>query len=291
MSDPIELSDSQIKTFQKCPRKWAYNKLLKLDPAESKDNLILGNAWHEGAEEFTLSRDMQKAVNVAAKALVEGENGKPTNLAWQWAVVPAMLVGWATHFLPGFEQEYEFIAREEWFTYEPNPEILRMRGYKDVVARKRTTGARSVWDYKTSSPAYAQDLGKSLESNNQLARYTVAEKREKGAWPAEVGLIFAGKPKSKDPEAAAQDARTNANLYTKVTQQVTPKFATFSIAVEASDLLWAQQMKFYRDQYRLRGPAAMEDVPANFDNCLEYGTMCGFASGCHAGCPAHRSMK
>jgi RecB family exonuclease len=288
VADPIELSDSQIKNFQKCPRKWAYNKILKLDPDESKDNLILGSAWHDGAEEYILRRDMNSAINLALKGITEG---KPTNLVWQLAVVPAMLIGWATHFLPGFEQEYQYVACEEWFTYEPNPEILRMRGYKDVVAIKRAIGKRTVWDYKTSSPAYAQDLGKSLQSNNQLARYAIAERREKGDWPSHCGLIFAGKPKSKDPETAAYDARTNANLYTKAEQQVTPQFATFALAVEASDLLYAQQMKFYRDQYRLRGPSAMEDVPANFDNCLEYGTMCGFASGCHAGCPAHRSMK
>lgn len=287
MSNPIEVSDSQFKGFQGCARKWAYTKLLKLESEENKDNMHLGNAAHDGMEEYIKTRDMTKAINCA---LVSLNRDKPSNLEYQKLLVPSMLIGWATHWLPSFDQEYQFVALEEWFTSEPNPQIIRIRGYKDVVAVKRQTGKRCVFDYKTSSAAYARDLIATLESNNQLCRYATAERRATGEWPAEVGLVFLFKPTSKDQSVAIENARCDPALYRSVIQQVTPKFAQFALSVEANDVLMGQQMQFYRDLVAERGPEACDFIPANFDNCFNYGSMCGFASGCHSSCPAHKNL-
>ena len=287
MSNPIEISDSQIKSFCNCSRKWAYQKLLKLDPAEDKDTMILGNAWHDGAEEYVKTGSMEKAIAAALAAI---EKDKPGNAENQKILVPAMLIGWATHMLPSFMKEYEYIALEEWFSVEPNPEIVRMRGYKDAVTRKRATGKRCVFDYKTTSDAYARDLTATLSSNNQLARYAMVERRVTGEWPEEVGLIFIFKPKSKDIMVAAENSRCDPGLYRMAIQQVTPAFAQFALAVEANDVLVAQQMKYYRDIVAQHGPIACDHIPANFDNCFSYGKMCGFAQGCHSGNPIHRTL-
>ena len=288
MSNPIEVSDSQFKSYQGCPRKWSYQKLLKLDPAENKDNMHLGNAWHDGAEEYIKTRSMEKAINAALMAL---SKDKPTNIEYQKLLVPAMLIGWGSLWLPAFELEYEYVALEEWFTVEPNPEIVRIRGFKDVVAVHKGTRQRCVFDYKTSSEAYARDLIATLASNNQLARYATAERRQFGSWPMLVGLVFAFKPKSKDPMVAIQNARTDPSLYRTVIQQVTPQFAQYALDVERNDVVIASQMKQYRDHVLKNGPMACEDIPANLDNCYNYGTMCGFAQGCHSGQPVHRTMK
>ncbi len=288
MSSPVEVSDSQFKTFQGCQRKWSYNKLLKLDPLEDKDAMHLGNAWHDGAETYIKTRSIEQAINAA---LTDLNKTKPTAIEYQKLLVPAMLIGWASLWLPAFELEYEYIALEEWFDIKPNPDVMRLRGFKDVVALKRTTRKRCVFDYKTSSQAYARDLIATLSSNNQLARYATAERREKGEFPAEVGLIFAYKPKSENVMKAIEQARSDPSMYKTYVQQVTPQFATFALEVERNDILMSQQMQFYRDQVAARGPSACDDIPADFNNCFQFGKMCGFSTGCHSGNPAHRCLK
>jgi PD-(D/E)XK nuclease superfamily len=287
MSAPIEVSDSQFKTYQGCPRKWAYQKILKIEAQESKDAMHFGNAAHDGMEEFVKTGVMDKAIAASIKALTES---KPTNVEYAKMLVPAMLIGWATHWIPPFIREYEYIALEQWFTSIPNPQVVHVRGFKDIVAKKRATGRRCVFDYKTTSENYMRDLIATLESNNQLARYTMAEWREFGVFPDEVGLVFLLKPTSKDINVACEKARTDAGLYKTLIQQVTPKFAEFAIANEQNDVLMAQQMQFYRDLVAERGPQACDYIPANFDNCFNYGSMCGYAGGCHAGHPAHRNL-
>jgi hypothetical protein len=285
--NPIEVSDSQFKSFTDCERKWAYTKLLGLTADEDKDNMIFGNAWHDGAEEFVKTGSMEKAHAAAIASIVKD---KPGNIEYQKLIVPAMLIGWATHWLPGFCREYDFVALEEWFSVEPNPEIVRVRGYKDVVAKKKSSGKRCVFDYKTSSDAYMRDLIATLASNNQLARYATAERRVTGEWPEEVGLVFACKPKAKDPMVAAENARCDPGMYRSIIQQVTPQFAAFALAVEANDVLVAQRMQAYRDMVQQHGPVALDYIPANFNNCFQYGKFCGFSQGCHSACPAHKKL-
>lgn len=288
MSNPIEVSDSQFKSFTDCERKWAYQKLLGLDAEENKDTLIFGNAFHDGCEEYIKTGgDMAKATAAVLAAIAKD---KPGNAEYQKLIVPSMLIGWATHWVPAFCREYEFIALEEWFSVEPNPEIVRIRGYKDVIARKKSSGRRCVFDYKSTSSAYAQDLTATLSSNNQLARYATAERRVTGEWPEDVGLVFAFKPKAKDPMVAAENARCDPGMYRHIVQQVTPQFAAFALAVEANDVLVAQRMQAYRDMVGQHGAKALDFIPANFNNCFSYGKMCGFAQGCHSACPAHQKL-
>ncbi len=288
MPVPIEVSDSQFKSYQACPRKWGYVKLLDLRQDENKDSMHLGNAFHDGMEEYMKTGSMDKAHEAAIKALIES---KPTNLDYVKMLVPSMLIGMALHWVPSFLKEFEPVSTEEWFTSTPNEEIVRIRGFKDLVAKHRQTGQRCVFDYKTSSDMYFRTLASTLESNNQLARYATAERRQYGSWPMLVALVFAIKPKSKDVGVACENARCDPSLYRMLVQQVTPKFAEFALAVEQNDILMAQQMKFYRDLVAERGPQACDYIPANFDNCFNYGSMCGFAQGCHSAHPAHQNLK
>ncbi len=282
----MEISDSQLKNAQRCERRWAYEKLLKLSPLENMDNLVFGNACHKGMDTYIKTRDMTKVV-IDVDALIV--KGNPSNMPWQRVVVPSMVTGWAFHWLPKFEAEYEYISCEEWFSSDIHPEV-RLRGYKDFRARKRTTGGIYVGDYKTSGSPGGGDLAKEVQTNNQLSRYAVSERRHYGVWPAEVGLVFLIKPKDEDATTAAMKARTKPELYFTRTVQVTPQFAQFALDVEASDVLYGQRLLSYRNAFKQHGPHAMDFVPPNFNNCTAYGTLCGFAAGCHGGCPAHKAL-
>lgn len=287
MTSPIEVSDSQIKNFQDCARKWAYHKLLGLSESEDKNAMFFGNAWHDGAEEYIKSRSIEKAINAALTAL---NKDKPTDLETAKLLVPALLTGWVIHFLPGFEKEYEYIATEQWFSHSPNKDVLTIRGFKDAVCLYRPTRERCVFDYKTSGASYAAELISTLSSNNQLARYATAERREFGAWPKTVGLIFAMKPRNKDIQVACENARCDPDMYKLVKQEVTPEFAEFALSVEVNDTLIGQQMQFYKQAVAQRGPQACDSIPANFGACYAFGRFCGFAAGCHKGRPAHQAL-
>lgn len=287
--ETVEVSDSQIKSYLSCPRCWGYKKILKLDPAEDKDNLIMGDAFHAGAEHYVLNRSLELAQVLVINKI---QKGKPEDLQWQLQVVPAMLTGWARHWLPAFEQEYEIIKPEEEFSYFPHPQV-KYRGKKDLKARKRSTGGIFIGDYKTSSKTTIGIMTQELHINRQLAIYSVDEMRKAGAWPQEVALIFASKPSKKGKSILenAQEAMMTPSNYVTKTVQVTPQFAQFAIDVEASDVLIAHQMGEYRELYKKIGLRAFEFIPPNVTNCYSYGKECGFAKGCHSGNPCHRTLK
>lgn len=288
MASPIQLSDSQIKTYQRCARLWGYQKLLNLQTTDNKDAMHLGNAAHDGMEQYIKTRDMTKAVEAVMAAL---NKDKPTNIEYCKMLIPAMLVGWASFWLPDFDKEYEFIGLEEWFDCFPNKDVLHLRGFKDVVARKRSTGERCVFDYKTASDSYFRDLAGSLSSNNQLARYATSDYRLTGRWPGETGLVFLCKPRAnEDITKACVKLRTDPNMYKMLKQPVTPEFAEFALSVERNDVVMAAQMQWYRDEVAKHGPRAMDYVPANLDACDNYGTKCSFAAGCHIGRPVHQAL-
>lgn len=287
--DIVDTSDSQNKTYLDCARCWGYKKILKLDPDENRDNLIMGDAFHCGADHFVLHRNMAEAQSVVITKIREG---KPSDEQWQLQVVPAMLAGWAMHWLPAFEQEYQILETEQPFSYFPHPTV-RYRGKKDLRARNRRTGKIFIGDYKTSAKSTVSIMSQELHINRQLAIYAIEEMRKTGEWPAEVALIFACKPakKGKTITDNAQEALMTATNYVTKTVRVTPSFAQYAIDVEASDVLIAQQMRQYRALYKQLGLRAFDFIPPNFTSCYSYGTECGFAKGCHSGNPCHRTLK
>lgn len=287
MTDPIDVSDSQEKLYLRCPRLWGYKKLLKLEVPESKDNLVMGDAIHAALEHYVLHRNVAAAQALAMQKI---NAGKPENIQWQLQVVPAMIMGWVTLWLPGFEQEYEIIKPEEEFSYFPHP-LVKYRGKKDLLARKRSTGGILLLDYKSSGQKDGGELGEQVSVNHQLAIYSIDHMRKTGQWPAEVGLMFLQKPKKKNILDCINEARLMPSNYHEKIITVTPAFAQFAIDVEASDVLVAQQMLQYRELFRQRGLEAFTYIPPNFLNCTEYGTTCGFAAGCHVGVPCHKTLK
>lgn len=283
----VELSDSQIKTYQRCARRWAYEKILKVDPNESKDNLVFGDAVHQGLETYIKSGDDLLAAKTAAITAIN--EGGHSAREWALLVAPAMVEGWAKFWVPRFRARYAYVALEEWFEVYPHPQV-RLRGYMDARAESLTTKRLSLWDYKTTSDKTGGDLASNLSINNQLARYATSWRRLHNEWPEEVGLVFLKKPKKSDLAAACHDAQNNPENYFDRAMRVTPSFAAFALSVERSDVLYGLQMLHFKKLHAEHGAAALDAVPANFNNCEAYGSMCGFSKGCHVGSPLHTTF-
>ena len=286
MTDPTEISDSQLKEFQRCERRWAFKRLLKLEPSEGKDNLIYGNSLHEGMEEFVKTSDLAKSQTVVIEYI---KKERPEDFQWQLQVAPAQLYGWAVHWLPAFLKDHDITAVEQWFDVLPHPAV-KIRGYKDLQAKRKTTGGRVLLDYKTSGQSGGGDLGKTVSINQQLAIYAVDDRRRTGDWPHAVGLVFLQKPKNNTIDACVKAAKEKADLYFDRMVEVTPAFAAFALDVERSFVSYALRMGQYRTQFVAQGPAFIDSIPPNFNECFSYGEMCGFAAGCHSGQPCHRLL-
>jgi hypothetical protein len=286
----IDISDSQIKNFNRCQRRWAYEKVLGLSSEEDKENMQLGDAFHKGMEKYVETQGNLPAAILESQTAVKNTWKDFEVPGWAFVVVPAMVEGAIRHWLPVFLQTYTYDAVETWVEYTPHPAV-KTRMYVDIYARKNTSRKLCVFDYKTTGSQGGGDVSKGLAFNRQLALYSIATYRTRGEWPEDVGLIFAQKPKKEDPIAAAKQAKDDPNLYYSRIQTVTPAFAQYAISLEHSDVMTALHMSAIKDNVKANGPIALDNVPANFEGCSKYNSMCGFSAGCHCGQPIHQTMR
>jgi hypothetical protein len=283
----IEISDSQVKLFQSCPRSWAFQKLLKIQPEEDRYNLYFGSGVHKGLERLHLGDDLAAAQN-AARAACAKDAPQDGEMAEKAA---AMVGGYGLHFYKMYLQNWETTAAEEWYEYFPDP-LVKVRGSRDNKSRARLDPSHTgVFDFKTTAFKDGGDLGKNLKRNHQLALYAVSEMRLTGSWPSEYGLIFLQKPRSQDHRDWCQRALQDPSLYTMRNEPLTPEFAWYAMAVEEEMVVTGKQMHALARLFDLHGPAALEQALPNFNSCYEYGRECGFAKGCHSCKPIHRVMQ
>src|SRR6056297_1327775 len=190
----IEISDSQVKLFQKCPRSWAYQKLLKVQPEEDRWNLYFGSGVHEGLEQLHNGDTLEAAV---AKAEAKCGKDAPDD-AEMHAKAKALVHGYGQHFYPLYLNNWQTIASEEWYEYFPDP-LVKMRGSRDNVSTARIDPSyMALLDFKTTGFKDGGDLGRTIKTNHQLGVYNVSKCREIGTWPKEIGLVFLQKPRSND---------------------------------------------------------------------------------------------
>jgi hypothetical protein len=287
----IDVSDSQIKAYKKCPRYWVYTKLLKLDDGEDKWNLDFGGAVHTGLEHLHLGDTLQNAL---AKA-----GGEVASSPWRdekmERMVPAMVQGYAQHALPRWQQQWRLPhgdrpAVEQWYSYHPDPEV-HVRGSRDLVAVRRDDAQFvRVTDHKTTGSSGGGDLAKNIARNVQLALYAVSFAREFGQWPNEVALSFLQKPRRGDLDTICRELLASPDWYFVRERTVDHDFACFAMAVEHEVVAYGRQMAAIKTLVERDGPAACEHVPADLDACFAYNRWCGFSQGCHACDPAHRRL-
>jgi hypothetical protein len=121
---PLQLSVSQVETFRLCPRKWAWQKIDKLE-APSNASAALGQRVHDVAERYF-------------------KNGEPLNMSTREAQI--LMPGLA--FLPA--PMTPGLDVEQWFTIVIGPALFR--GLKDLQMLKGWKSARPwLSDHKTTT--------------------------------------------------------------------------------------------------------------------------------------------
>jgi len=282
----IEISDSQVKLFQSCPRSWAYQKLLGIQPEEDRWNLHFGNSVHKGLERLHSGDDLGASQRAAREACAKKapQDGEMADKA------AALVGGYGLHFFKLYQQNWETVASEEWYEYFPDP-LVKVRGSRDNKSRARLDpNHTATLDFKTTASKDGGDLGKGLRRNHQLALYSVSEMRITGQWPREYGLIFLQKPRTDNHAEWCRRALQDPTLYTMRSEPVDPDFAWYAMAVEGEMVATGRQMYALARLFDLHGPAALDQALPNFASCYDWGRECGFAKGCHQCKPIHKVM-
>lgn len=287
MPGPIDISDSQRKDYMRCPRRWAYQKILKLQTGEEKWNLVFGNGVHIGLEHIHKGDTLQASVQASYDEMQKD----PDKADDMFELCGAMLTGYTNFFLPSFVKHWQTLSCEEWFEYHTDPAV-RDRGKRDLKAQSiADPSVIGIYDFKTTGSTQGGDLGKFVTRNIQLGQYCMSYYRKVGSWPSECGLIFLQKPrKGKNGKFPLDKCRQDASLYYMKRCPVDQDFALFAIEWEKQITLYGKQMKAIRDGIEQHGTAFLDFVPACFNNCVAYGSLCGFATGCHSGKPAHTQI-
>ncbi len=282
----IEISDSQVKLFASCERRWAYEKLLGVLPKEDRTNLVYGTGVHAGLEKLHLGAGEMESTEACAQAMQK----EPGDWDQQIELAKAHVRGYLRHYYPIYSTYWQTVASEEWFEYFIDP-VVKSRGSRDNRSVMKTDfDHMAVWDFKTTSHKDGGDLGRTIAVNHQLANYLISYVREHGVWPREAGLIFLQKPKNRDHNDCVNRMLTDPTLYSSKSEPVTPAFANFSIAVEQEMAAAGRRMFALKRLYEQQGVAALDAALPDFNSCYQYGRMCGFAEGCHSCKPVHRVM-
>lgn len=282
----IEVSDSQIKLFQTCPRRWAYQKLLKIQPEEDRWNLFFGSGVHKGLETLHLGGTLEQAQKDAEACCAEDA----PNDNEMHAKAKALVYGYGTHFFHQFSNNWQTTACEKWFEYFPDAQV-KVRGSRDNESRARIDPAHlGLFDFKTTGQVDGGDLGRNIARNHQLSLYSISHYRETGEWPRETGLIFLRKPREKVVNAWVQRAREDHSLYSMVSEPFGEDAAWYSLAVEREIVATGKQMYALARMLDLHGVQALDHAVPNLNNCVIYNRLCGFAAGCHKCEPLHETM-
>ncbi|MBD3260398.1 MAG: hypothetical protein GF334_01750, partial [Candidatus Altiarchaeales archaeon] len=114
----VNISDSAIKDKQRCCRRWAYTRVLKLRPAEDLTNLLYGAGIHVGLEVIHMGGMLADAVRKAKQAAFEEGKQKHFDLEDKhYAYMEAHLDGYTRHFYPQFNTIWETVSCEEALDY------------------------------------------------------------------------------------------------------------------------------------------------------------------------------
>jgi len=281
-------SVSQSETHHRCPRLWAYRYLLDLKPAD-QSSLVLGNAVHDALESRLMGKDLNTSINDGITYLRQN-NGDAVCPGGE-QMLTGMLRGYEQHGLPQFLTVWEVVKCEAAFDYFVAPGF-QVRGFIDVVARRRTDGQIGLFDHKTCGDDYATVLTEKLSYSQQLAEYCIAWREQvqhsiwpgsELAWPAVVGYNFLKKPrKGGDP--------TSKSLFQMKEYLTGPVFHQFCLEAKANMIREMAQRRIWRQLFAQDPKGAMESIPCNYGGCHAFGRLCDYAHGCHTGAPLHRQM-
>lgn len=284
----VGVSHSQLEDYQRCPRRWAYNKILGQDNGEDKESLVLGGAGHAGLEGVGRGATLQQAVELAFKKVAEEAPPGAEYIPRVKERLPLHLEGFMKMFWPGFLAKYDILNLEQYAKYLLYGNVY-WRGAIDLIVRERQTGGIFILDYKFAGDMYVSNLTGMVQSSPQLAAYTMASVRVLlGQWPAGVGYVFLKKlKKNENPKNLVQDP----TKYQLLTTPITPALVSFALSAEKNTVLLASQVRKHFEDYANYGLASIDMLPARYDGCNMFNSWCGYSKGCLAGCPLHTTLK
>jgi len=283
------LSHTQGEEFHRCPRRWAYHRIMGLDPeaGESQKDLVYGNCGHKALENIARGVQPGQAVQAAIMDMQTQAKGA----AWFPEMARNLglhIQGFMTHYWPRFTATWQILEVEKSVEYSLGNGVTR-RGVIDLIARHRHSGQLGIFDYKFAGDMYVTTLLENLRHSAQLATYLFFLLRKvTSEVPAAIGYLFLKKLRhNENPGNLVSDPKK----YTDGVTTVDAEFMEYAASLEANDTALSSLMLHYKQSYATFGPAALAAVPANPGGCVMFNKECGFAKGCHCGKPLHVTLK
>jgi hypothetical protein len=182
----VELSHSGLMTFNSCPKKFAFRKMIVNfeNEREESNATAVGTAMHEGLQEFMRTRSLEKALIALALAhpvQLDESNGK----AWEYSLeasITTLEYVVTQSELARFELVYfkrdgvEIPATEIAYMIEIETKhlVFQYRMLVDTIARNPDTGLFLPIDYKTTTEKSAPDFHVKYKWDNQVTSYGIA---------------------------------------------------------------------------------------------------------------------
>lgn len=249
------VSPSQLDSFNRCPRVWFNQSVLK-DREPSKPFQLRGEAIHKALEVYLQTGNVSPTISLPDPAN-KGQFVEFPTLEFIQVAIPFIPKPMTHDFWKSFEKDTAMLLLEqpgELATWSEGPAVTQ---YIDVVEALPKT-ARII-DYKTTSDFRYSKTPEELQQNTQLcwnAKYIFAISDYDEIEIEHLYLLTKGRPKAKP-------------VTTRVTREQVEK-------------IWARDMATVR---RMIAYAAMadtaDDLPPNTDSCDMYGgcyyrQKCGF---------------
>lgn len=154
----LSVSWSQVKTYRRCPKQWAYKYLENLQPKEKRRAPYLGNWLHRALETYYKEGDWKIGYNeylAIWNSLFEEEREE---LSKKYGPLPdavkriirSYLWYWKHDGWKVLDVEYEFEVEVGAFKVQGVKVVVNANGRVDLVVEDEETGERWVVDHKST---------------------------------------------------------------------------------------------------------------------------------------------
>lgn len=166
------LTNSSLKTFRECPRKYSFKYEQRYESTMKSEALYFGTVWHAGLEAWGKSRDLDEAIEAINDALFD----KTAYDEYLESKVIALIEGYHERYK---DEPYAIIAREKPFVAPVlNPETAResklfqQEGIIDALLSDRK-GRIFLKESKTTSDDISpeSDYWRRLLMDSQVSTY------------------------------------------------------------------------------------------------------------------------
>lgn len=309
-SDRLVLSASSISTFQTCKRRYYYEKIMDMRPAEATDALAFGSAIHRGLERiFRAMMEYrnrgydgyckefhEEAVNDAILAATEIDLPEQDRIK-----VEVLLVKYAARWLEMDMRNRTVVGTEEHNRATiRNPETgkqmrnVYVQGYCDAIVLDRDGAALSIVEHKTTSAMnddyfehasidlqvymYADIVSRCMGKDVTQVIYDVIQKPRHEMAIGETDEEFeARKAAAKCPERCKRkEAETPADFRARLNAAITEDYFHREYIQIDPDMLAEFRRELWETAHEISGCTCYSKSTCN---CMKWGR-CPFMDAC-----------